>query len=162
MKFLVLVFPMLLSSSAYAAHPWAQFAGCYKTTEWNGVKVPGTGILDKVLDQSFSTFYYDIKKVDIPSVDFLIFNPGDGMTHFSSAFEDRGDYTQSADGFKYVYEGDVVSGFYYEVVHLKQELSISRKSESEIKYTTKIVTLKNDGQVIVGENSYLLKQVNCH
>jgi len=172
MKTLILTLVAILFQTwtALAAphpNPLKDFLGCYDTIGWNGkTTTEGSIFFSRVMEEPAMLFYENKKPypVEIPAVDFVIFNPFQRMDQYSSAFLDRGTFTRSSNGWSYLFDGVVFTGFYYEDVVLHEELSINDLSQDgTTQFHARVRMTRKNGQVADdSDNTYMIKKrVGC-
>jgi hypothetical protein len=155
----------MVGLSAYAAHPWAKFEGCYNTVERNGQSVVTPN--DEVSKIEFGDAWIvkDTAGEMLPSMNFVIFqkySAADDTSYYDyqAAFQDLGKYSQDQNGDHFAFAGQLmyIDGT---VFSMTSTITVQERSASKLVVKSKRVVPNTDGS-FDSDDEYILEKKSCN
>jgi hypothetical protein len=161
-SFLTLVFPL----SVFAAHPWTDIPGCFKTLTHNGKAVNTNGAQSSIRDVDDLAVIRDIKGQPLGGLEIMIVQGYDSAADemkidYQAVLTDRGEYTSTPDGTRsFAFDG-FIRFQDMPPLRVKQNASVKWSSPTQLLLKTKRVVVGTGGAYDT-DDAYMLEKATCN
>lgn len=165
MKLTLSFITLLLPISTFAAHPWTDVPGCFKTLTHNGDTVNTNGAQSTIRDVDDLAVIRDIKGQPLGGLEVIVIQNFDSATDemkidYQAVLSDRGSYTTLPDGTRsFAFDG-LIRFQDMPPMRVKQYASVKWATAEQLVLSTKRVVYGTGGMYDT-DDVYLLEKAIC-
>lgn len=165
MKFIFAIFTLILPLTSFAAHPWTDIPGCFKTLAQNGKTVDANGAQSTIRDVDDLAVIRDIKGQPLGGLEIMVIQGYDAVKDemkidYQAVLTDRGTYSVASDGSRHFVFDGWIKFQDMPPMRVKQDASVKWITQSQLMLKTKRVVVGTGGAYDT-DDTYLLEKQTC-